>query len=42
MKPPPQLTLSLLDLAARVAGLPRRAWQRYSAGEGAKDHRYYD
>jgi SRSO17 transposase len=26
-------------LAAR---LPRGAWQRYSAGEGAKGHRYYD
>ncbi len=26
-------------LAAR---LPRAAWQRYSAGEGAKGHRYYD
>jgi SRSO17 transposase len=26
-------------LAAR---LPRRAWQRYSAGAGAKGHRYYD
>jgi SRSO17 transposase len=26
-------------LAARV---PARAWQRYSAGEGAKGHRYYD
>jgi SRSO17 transposase len=26
-------------LAAR---LPRRAWQRYSAGEGAKGHRFYD
>jgi SRSO17 transposase len=26
-------------LAAR---LPRRAWQRYSAGDGAKGHRYYD
>jgi SRSO17 transposase len=26
-----------------IAGrLPRRAWQRYSAGEGAKGHRYYD
>jgi SRSO17 transposase len=25
-----------------AAGLPRRAWQRYSAGEGAKGHRYYD
>jgi SRSO17 transposase len=25
-----------------VARLPRRAWQRYSAGEGAKGHRYYD
>jgi len=22
--------------------LPRRAWQRYPAGEGAKGHRYYD
>ena len=22
--------------------LPRRAWQRYSAGQGAKGHRYYD
>jgi SRSO17 transposase len=22
--------------------LPHRAWQRYSAGEGAKGHRYYD
>jgi SRSO17 transposase len=27
------------QLAAR---LPRRAWQRYSAGPGAKGHRYYD
>ena len=27
------------QLAAR---LPRRAWQRYSAGQGAKGHRYYD
>jgi SRSO17 transposase len=27
------------EVAAR---LPRRAWQRYSAGEGAKGHRYYD
>jgi SRSO17 transposase len=27
------------QLAAR---LPRRAWQRYSAGKGAKGHRYYD
>jgi SRSO17 transposase len=27
------------QLAAR---LPRRAWQRYSAGAGAKGHRYYD
>jgi SRSO17 transposase len=25
-----------------TARLPRRAWQRYSAGEGAKGHRYYD
>ncbi len=29
--------------ARQIAGrLPRRAWQRYSAGEGAKGHRYYD
>jgi SRSO17 transposase len=27
------------QLAAR---LPRRAWQRYSAGQGARGHRYYD
>ncbi len=27
------------QLAAR---LPHRAWQRYSAGEGAKGHRYYN
>lgn len=27
----------------QLAGrLPRQAWQRYSAGEGAKGHRYYD
>jgi SRSO17 transposase len=25
-----------------VARLPRAAWQRYSAGAGAKGHRYYD
>jgi len=25
-----------------AARLPRRAWQLYSAGEGAKGHRYYD
>jgi SRSO17 transposase len=25
-----------------VAGLPKRAWQRLSAGQGAKGHRYYD
>ena len=25
-----------------AAHLPRRAWQRYSAGAGAKGHRYYD
>jgi SRSO17 transposase len=25
-----------------AAALPRRAWQRYSAGEGAKGHRFYD
>ena len=23
-------------------GLPRRTWQRYSAGQGAKGHRWYD
>jgi SRSO17 transposase len=29
--------------ARQLAGcLPRRAWQRYSAGAGAKGHRYYD
>jgi SRSO17 transposase len=27
---------------ALAARLPRSAWQRYSAGEGAKGHRYYD
>jgi SRSO17 transposase len=27
---------------AIAACLPRQAWQRYSAGEGAKGHRYYD
>jgi SRSO17 transposase len=27
---------------ALAARLPRPAWQRYSAGEGAKGHRYYD
>jgi SRSO17 transposase len=32
-------TCAARQLAAR---LPRRAWQRYSAGEGAKGHRYYD
>jgi SRSO17 transposase len=32
-------TCPVRQLAAR---LPRRAWQRYSAGEGAKGHRYYD
>ncbi len=32
-------TCAVRRLAAR---LPRRAWQRYSAGEGAKGHRYYD
>ena len=25
-----------------AGGLPRRAWQRYSAGRGAKGHRWYD
>jgi SRSO17 transposase len=29
--------------AGQIAGrLPRRAWQRYSAGSGVKGHRYYD
>jgi SRSO17 transposase len=28
--------------ATIAARLPRPAWQRYSAGEGAKGHRYYD
>jgi SRSO17 transposase len=32
-------TCQARQIAAR---LPRRAWQRYSAGEGAKGHRYYD
>jgi len=27
---------------ALAAGLPRQAWQRCSAGHGAKGHRYYD
>jgi SRSO17 transposase len=30
------------EVRAVAAGLPRRAWQRYSAGAGAKGHRYYD
>ncbi len=25
-----------------AARLPRQAWQRYSASQGAKGHRYYD
>src|SRR5215472_14019030 len=36
---PPRGPGPVRKLAAR---LPRRAWQRYSAGEGAKGHRYYD
>jgi SRSO17 transposase len=32
-------TCAARQLAAR---LPRQAWQRYCAGEGAKGHRYYD
>jgi hypothetical protein len=32
-------TLRADELAAR---LPRKAWQRLSAGDGAKGHRYYD
>ena len=27
---------------ALVAGLPKRAWQRLSAGPGTKGHRFYD
>jgi SRSO17 transposase len=30
------------QVRALAARLPRRAWQRYSAGQGAKGHRYYD
>ena len=36
---PPRAACQARAIAAR---LPRRAWQRYSAGEGAKGHRYYD
>ena len=36
---PPRRARAGRQLAAR---LPRQAWQRYSAGEGAKGHRYYD
>jgi SRSO17 transposase len=32
----------LSQAGAVAARLPRPAWQRYSAGEGAKGHRYYD
>jgi SRSO17 transposase len=39
-----QVTTAAGACAVRaIAGrLPRRAWQRYSAGAGAKGHRYYD
>ena len=39
-----QVTTSAGTWAVRLlaARLPRRAWQRYSAGQGAKGHRYYD
>jgi len=39
-----QVTTSAGACPARqlAARLPRRAWQRYSAGAGAKGHRYYD
>ena len=30
------------EAGALAAKLPRRAWQRVSAGEGAKGHRFYD
>jgi SRSO17 transposase len=39
-----QVTTAAGPCQARTitARLPRRAWQCYSAGEGAKGHRYYD
>src|SRR5690348_8289798 len=39
-----QVTTAAAPCQARkiAARLPRRAWQRYSAGAGAKGHRYYD
>ena len=39
-----QVTTAAGPCQARTitAGLPRCAWQRYSTGEGAKGHRYYD
>jgi SRSO17 transposase len=39
-----QVTTAAGPCQARTiaARLPRRAWQRYSAGEGAKGYRYYD
>ncbi len=39
-----QVTTAAVACQARqiAARLPRRAWQRYSAGQGAKGHRYYD
>ena len=34
--------LGVLRTDLLAAGLPRSAWQRMSAGRGAKGHRYYD
>jgi SRSO17 transposase len=34
--------LGVLRVDLLAAGLPRSAWQRMSAGQGAKGHRYYD
>jgi hypothetical protein len=33
---------SIVVLGRTRGRLPRRAWRRYSAGEGANGHRYYD
>ena len=42
----PQLARLMIERAVRAdalaARLPRRAWQRLSAGDGAKGHRWYD
>jgi len=36
------ITAGLVRVDELTAGLPRRAWQRLSAGAGAKGQRYYD